>query len=217
MLCCSQQKLVMILDSKTQTSKKIQRNATMSQPFVPPGFTVTMVIECKCGEMLGTDKPLKCQVGKNLSIATHYCATYNMENRVIECGKCIYNVNPKGPCITLPSSLSELNETMCGKLFNRTGTLCGKCKDGHYPQAYSFDMSCIQCPNGNTNWWKYILAAYLPLTVFYLLVLAFRINVASSSLLYPFVVCAQGLTFPANSRIVFLNLRNNPMQKTATR
>ena len=93
--------------------------------------------ECKCGES-PPDKTLECQVDKNLSITTHICATYNMEDGVIEIGKCIYNMNPRDPRATLPSSLSELNETMCGKLFNRTGTLCGKCKDGHYPHAGLF-------------------------------------------------------------------------------
>ena len=87
------------------------------------------------------------------------------ENQTIEFGSCIYNTFVKNLYATLPSSLSELNETMCGKLFNRTGILCGKCKDGHYPQAYSFDMNCIQCPNGSANWWKYLLAAYLVLCI----------------------------------------------------
>ena len=200
------------IEFKNQNIKKDPKKCSNESAFCSP-WVYCDDGECKCGEMPGTDKTLKCQVGKNLSIAIHYCATYNMENRVIECGKCIYNVYPS----TLPSSLSELNETMCGKLFNRTGTLCGKCKDGHYPQAYSFDISCIQCPNGRANWWKYLLAAFLPLTVFYLLVLAFRINVASSSLMYPFVVCAQGVTFPIISRMVFLHLRNNPMSETAAR
>ena len=170
--------------------------------------------ECKCG---GFSEGLQCKVGKNLSILSSKCATYNKENRTIEFGSCIYNTFIKNLYATLPKTLSELNETMCGKLFNRTGTLCGKCKDGHYPQAYSFDMNCIQCPNGSANWWKYLLAAYLPLTVFYLLVLAFRINVASSSLMYPFVVFAQSVSLPIYSRMEFLYLKTNPTLKIATR
>ena len=168
--------------------------------------------ECKCGGFPGHIASLQCQVGKNLSILSSKCVTYN---RTIEFGSCIYNMGNKDLSATLPKNLSQLNEKMCGKLFNRTGTLCGKCKDGHYPQAYSFDMSCIQCPNGNANWWKYLLAAHLPLTAFYLLVLAFRINVALSSFMYPFVAYAQGVAFPINSRMVFMYLGNNPMSKTA--
>ena len=173
--------------------------------------------ECKCGGFPDDVASVQCQVGKNLSIFSSKCVTYNKENQTIEFGTCIYNMGNRGLYATLPSSLSELNETMCGNLFNRTGTLCGKCKDGHYLQAYSFDMNCIRCPNGRANWWKYLLAAYLPLTAFYLLVLAFRINVALSSFMYPFVAYAQGVTFPVNSRMVFLHLRNNPMLKTAAR
>ena len=152
------------------------------------------------------------------SIFSTKCVNYNKENRIIEFGSCIYNMGVKDLYATLPKILSELNKTMCDKLFNRTGTLCGKCKDGHYLQAYSFDMSCIQCPNGNANWWKYLLAAYLPLTPFYLLVLAFRINVASSSLMYPFVAYAQGVTFPVILRLEWvIAVNKDHLTKTAMR
>ena len=173
--------------------------------------------ECKCGGFPDNTASLQCQVGKNLSILSTKCVTYNKENQAIEFGSCIYNMGVKDAYATLPSSLSELNKTMCGKLFNRTGTLCGKCKDAHYPQAYSFDMSCIQCPKGSANWWKYLLAAFLPLTVFYLLVLAFRINVASSSLMYPFVAYAQGVTFPVVVRLEWVIVNKNHLTKTAMR
>ena len=172
--------------------------------------------ECKCG-ILPHVANLQCQVGKNLTVLSTKCATYNMENRMIEFGSCIYDMVVKDLYATLPKTLSELNEKMCGKLFNRTGTLCGKCKDGHYPQAYSFDMNCIQCPNGSANWWKYLLAAFLPLTVFYLLVLAFRINVASSSLMYPFVVFAQTVSFPVSIRLEWMIVNKNHLTKTAMR
>ena len=173
--------------------------------------------ECKCGGFPDNTASLQCQVDKNLSILSTKCVTYNKENRTIEFGSCIYNMGVKDVYATLPKTLSELNETMCGKLFNRTGTLCGKCKDGHYPQAYSFDMNCIKCPNGSANWWKYLLAAYLPLTAFYLLVLAFRINVASSSLMYPFVAYAQGVTFPILVRLEWVIVNKKHLTKTAMR
>ena len=82
----------------------------------------------------------------------------------------------------LPRSKSELNDFMCGLKaeLNRTGTLCGKCQDGYYPLVYSFDMTCVQCPNGKSNWWKLVLAAFLPLTIFCIIILFFKINVVSS-------------------------------------
>ena len=116
----------------------------------------------------------------------------------------------------LPRSLSELDDYLCGKPFNRTGTLCGKCKDGHYPLVYSFDMNCIQCPNGKANWWKYLLAAYLPLTLFYFIVLLFKINVASSSL-YPFLIYAQFGSIPIFGRVVVMFAKNWQTTQTAAR
>ena len=168
---------------------------------------------CKCGEILGTDKIVECRVGKNLSVATHNCVTYNKESQVVEIGKCIYNTVANSTQTILPIAISELDEFVCGKLYNRTGTLCGKCKDGHYPLAYSFDVKCIPCPDSKVNWWKYVLAAYLPLTLFYLFVLIFRVNVASSSLMYPFVCYAQGVSFPSQSRMHLLYVRNEPLTK----
>ena len=98
-----------------------------------------------------------------------------------------------------------LTEIQCGA-FNRTGTLCGKCKDGHYPLAHSYDMNCVECPDGKSNWWKFVLAAFLPLTVFHFIVLFFKINVTSSHL-HGFVLYSQGISFPAIARIVLLAFR----------
>ena len=80
----------------------------------------------------------------------------------------------------------------------------------------TFDMNCIQCPNGKANWWKYVLAAYFPLTIFYLVVLLFKINVASSSL-YPFVIYAQAVSIPINGRIVLMFLKHQKTAQTAAR
>ena len=77
-------------------------------------------------------------------------------------------------------------------------------------------MNCIQCPNGKANWWKYLLAAFLPLTIFYLIVLLFKINVASSNL-YPFLIYAQAVSMPMNGRVILIYLKNQNEVKMATR
>ena len=66
--------------------------------------------------------------------------------------------------------------------YNRTGTLCGKCLPDQYPLAYSYDTSCIPCPHARWNWLRYIMAAYIPLTLFYLFIAFFKINITSSHL-----------------------------------
>ena len=171
--------------------------------------------KCWCGEV--PDHTLQCNVQKNVSLLDNNCLTYNEDKHLAEVGRCIFtSINTISPYTILPRSLSELDSFMCGEEFNRTGTLCGKCKDDHYPLVYSFDMNCIRCPNGKANWWKYVLAAYFPLTIFYLVVLLFKINVASSTL-YPFVIYAQAVSIPTNKRIVFMFLKHQKTAQTATR
>ena len=97
--------------------------------------------------------------------------------------------------ISLPSNVSELDDVMCSP-FNRTGMLCGKCKDGYYPLVNSLDVNCVQCPNGWSNLWKFVMVAFLPLTVFYIIILLFRVN-ATSSQLHGFIYCCQGIALPA--------------------
>ena len=71
---------------------------------------------------------------------------------------------------------------------NKMGALCGECLPDHYPLAYSFNMTCVPCPHARWNWLWYIMAAYLPLTLFYFVILFFKINThAWSHTLQPFV------------------------------
>ena len=91
---------------------------------------------------------------------------------------------------------------MCGD-FNRSGQLCGECKDGYYQPAYSYEMACVQCSYHPYNWVLYGLAAFGPLTVFYIIILVFRINVASPPMTV-FVQFCQIITFPNILR--FLNI-----------
>ena len=93
---------------------------------------------------------------------------------------------------------------MC-KSSNRTGTLCGRCLPDHYPLAYSFNMTCIPCPHARWNWFKYIMAAYLPLTLFYFAVIFFKINTTSCRL-FAVVFYCQTITMPFTARSLFFEI-----------
>ena len=147
-----------------------------------------------------------------VNLLSAYCATFNNDTGYIETGACIYNEGHIHSTIeqvytALPSNVSELNEFMCGKLFNRTGTLCGKCKDGHYPLVYSFDMNCVECPNGNSNWWKFLLVAFLPLTIFFYVIFFCRVNITSSAL-FGFVWYCQMAFDPGSIKVILLKTTN---------
>ena len=150
----------------------------------------------------------------NKSVLDCYCVTYNKLEDSVEIGKCIFNCMKKRSISKdtvyskLPSNVSDLNKMFCDK-FNRQGTLCGQCKDNHFPLAYSFNLTCVKCPHSKTNWIKYILVAFIPLTAFYFVILLFKVNIASSHL-YGFVFFSQEISMAVMSRIFVLSYQSGP-------
>ena len=160
----------------------------------------------KCDENEGTSAILDC-----------YCAAFDKRRNVTEVGACVFNCaywNMKsGSSIDrvynpLPGKAMENNGTLC-ELFNRAGALCGRCLPEHYPLVYSYNFTCIKCPHVNWNWGRYIMAAYLPLTLFCFFVIFFKINTVTSHL-HPVIWFSQALSMPALSRILLLGVRTHP-------
>jgi hypothetical protein len=144
--------------------------------------------------------------GKNNSLAVSLGVCATAENGTLEVGQCLYNYG-QGSYIDVPKNMSLLNSFMCNTSdLHRTGTLCGKCQDGYSPLAYSYEMKCIKCPNGKSNWWKFLLAAFLPLTIFYIIILFFKINVVSSRF-QGFIFYSQMISLPAMIRIHLMYMK----------
>ena len=97
--------------------------------------------------------------------------------------------------------MKDLNNIMCGR-FNRTGVLCGKRKKDLYPFVLSYIFICVECPDGYKNWWKLILAEFVSLTLFYLFVMLFNINITSSHLCG--VVLYSQVSIPSMGCIIML-------------
>ena len=104
---------------------------------------------------------------------------------------------------------------MCGHL-NRGGQLCGKCKENYSIPVYSYEMKCVQCSTSPFNWVKYVLAAFLPLTVFFVLVLSCRLS-ATSPKLFAFVFLSQTAAVGANVRILLAEVEPYPIAAKLTR
>ncbi len=152
-----------------------------------------------------------------------HCITWNENTNETEEGNCLYNCkiysrnyfSLNGTYTTLTRNVTDLNTQMCGRL-NRTGTLCSQCVDGMYMRAYySYDMSCTTCSGGWINILKYILVAFVPLTVFYLIILLCRINIPSSRL-QGFVIVCQMATSPMILRVyaTAFTINKKPMTYT---
>ena len=106
------------------------------------------------------------------------CMTVTPDNRSLAVGACLYTCNAINGYFPLPCNTSHLNHYMCSDL-NRKGQLCGECKEGFAPPAYSYDMKCTRCTHYQYNWLKYLAVAFLPLTVFYVVVAVFSISFTS--------------------------------------
>ena len=152
---------------------------------------------CVCREALNNIHNVQCNNETlQLSVSKCHCVTYDNKSEEVFEGSCIENcANAYRDYMPLPHKTFELNKFMCEERWNRTGRLCGKCLPGHSPLAYSYSMRCVECPEGNKNIWKYILVAFGPLTVFYFVVLALKIN-ATSSHLHGYVIFSQIVSTP---------------------
>ena len=146
---------------------------------------------------------LKCSRKQDIIIYVSLCncVTYNETEHLLQVGKCSFNIFDK-----IVENSALVNIRLCEK-FNREGTLCGNCKDGYHPLAYSYDMNCVECPDGKSNWWKFVLAAFLPLTAFCFIVLLFKINI-TSSYLQRYIFYSQIITMPmlVRSTIQIINI-----------
>ena len=152
--------------------------------------------------------------GERALILDCYCITYQ-NSGVTDVGKCFYNCFNNVTNNTmrynfyheLPRNVSLLNRPCT--YFNRDGTLCGHCHGNSSPLAYSFDLTCVDCPYTVNNWLKFIAIAFIPLTFFYFTIVLFRINLVSPPF-QGFVLYCQSVTIPALARILLMACNDGP-------
>ena len=146
---------------------------------------------------------------KELAVLDNYCLTSQGKDFSVA-GICFFN-----PANFTDSGVNGIMycsaPSDCGSL-NRQGTLCGQCLDGYTVPAYSYDLKCIRCDSQLENWGLYIVFAFLPLTVFIVITLVFRINVLSPEL-NMFVFAAQFISTPICAKYVlhYLSQRHSPI------
>ena len=169
---------------------------------------------CKCAHYHYPYDSIKCDEEKGTSaILDCYCATFDDNKTVTQVGACMFNCNKNmSGGDNVYDSLTQNNSIITCLSFNRAGALCGRCLPEHYPLAYSFNLTCIKCPHVGWNWCRYIMAAYLPLTLFCFFVLFFEINAVTSHL-HPVIWCSQAISMSVMSRMLFLHtgLQKHPI------
>ena len=158
-----------------------------AKPQCPLGFepaagtsSENTTLKCKCMSMknIGSDS-IKCdEANQQLSLMIGNCLTYNETEESLMLAICPY-VHPNADMVFLPfppnMTAYELNGYMCGEM-NRTGRLCGRCKNGTGPSVFAPNLKCVTCLDSSYGW---AAAGFISLSVFVLLVFLFRIKLYS--------------------------------------
>ena len=144
-----------------------------------------------------------------VSVLFCYCMTYNEQQNVTAVGSCLYLCTRRETTkcrsfnmLQQNTTVGKLNGQMCSE-YDRTGQLCAKCNSGYGLPVYAYTLSCVNCTD--TSWQygalKYFAVAYLPLTVFYILVILFKISVTSGSTV-SYVLTCQIVSIPLLLRVI---------------
>ena len=146
-----------------------------------------------------------------VSVFDCYCMTYNEEIDLITVGRCLATCHFRyGYSKVLKSNDSELlNAEVCGDL-KREGQLCGDCIEGYGPPVYSYSMKCVECNEEyfKHNLIKYLCAAFLPLTLFYFLVVILKISI-TSHIMVAYVFICQVVLIPSVLNVYGTNNSTN--------
>ena len=139
---------------------------------------------CVCGSSrYGT---IICKDSESLvRILTCHCMSRSESSKsggIVE-GMCPY-LCTNGFYTDIEPDFDFFKDDLCNKVIsqNRTGQLCGRCKEGHAPSAYSYSFMCADCTDYRHNWIKYVAIAYVPITLLYILVITFRLSALSASM-----------------------------------
>ena len=149
----------------------------------PPWFFYNATTKtCECYSSPSTDHIVKC-TKKEALLKLGYCMTYEEEGGFYV-GLCdnvkVNSLNTtEDNYFRLPSNVSDLNDYMCGPM-NRKGLACSQCVDGFGLAVFSMGQTCTNC----TGVWYgvplYLFIEFVPITIFYFIIMFFRINVTSA-------------------------------------
>ena len=158
----------------------------LNDTFALSWFDISYRDQCRrsrcCSNMDRLPSEMRCIDDEGVLIEFGYCVTFDGES--FQSNTCHY-FQPKGHTITeegyvvLPDNVSELNDYMC-RTMNRQGPLCSECIDGFGPALSSAGFICSNCTNAWYGVPLYLLVELLPITVLYLVILIFQINLTSS-------------------------------------
>ena len=177
----------------SRKSQSIKSEIASSQSPCPPWtYLKDNSSDCVCGDRINnvvlcneSDTvwcPSSSDTALSVCLLTCHCMSYSKTFDTVIMGECPY-LCTSHYYYPIPDTYNQLNTT-CSTVIqqNRTGQLCSKCIGGYAPSAYSYGIQCADCTNYHYNWIKYLLMAYLPVTLLYFAVIIFKLNATSPSM-----------------------------------
>ncbi len=165
-----------------QTNNRIGTNLSYNIQSCPPGFLQQLESDkCECvinGFVQGTIICNSEQLTSALVI-TNCISQFEQNDSKLVAGTCpfLMSTATSGQFL-LPQDPSKVEELVCGQM-NRHGVLCGKCKQGYSPAAYSYLYECVKCDNKLNSWMIYLVTQYLPIVLFFLIVTFLNLTIVS--------------------------------------
>ena len=135
--------------------------------------------ECVCANIPGSGVICDPDTLTVFVVTENICMFFSEELQTTLFGTCPYRFAGK-----LPRNISQIMEESSKLCLHqhRTGPLCGECEDNYTLPAYSYYLGCVRCESYKNGWIKFTAAAFLPVTLFYIIVITFRLSVTSSTL-----------------------------------
>lgn len=169
---------------------------------------------CICGSSL--NRIVSCEPSTlNVFIRNYHCMTYSNALNDTVVGGCLYNFHENGQRFNTywpVPRLEHRNDTavchftdycerhnVCTYYQHQTGLMCTNCVDGYAYPVYSYSLACVKCKDYKYNWLKYIAIAFLPLTIFFCIVVLLRISVTCGAM-NAYVLMCQLIATPESIR-----------------
>ena len=144
--------------------------------------------QCECGFWL------TCNSDSQVEIEDGLCATYAGEGSRYFIGTCPFRHtvnNTDSVHSEMPRDPALLDDFMCGH-YNRRGLLCGRCIAGYGPTGHVLDLTCANCSGLPEHYavTLYLVLQLIPVTVFFICVTIFNINITTGPL-FCYIVFSQ--------------------------
>ena len=165
-----------------QTNNRIGASIPYNIRSCPPGFVQELDgFRCKCVENAFVQGAINCNNEQLTSalVVTNCISQFGQNDSRLVAGTCPFLLGTvTSAAIELPQDASKVEESVCGTM-NRRGVLCGECKQGYSPAAYSYLYNCIKCDNKIRSWIVYIVGQYLPIVLLFILITSLNLTIVS--------------------------------------